>query len=243
LQLGVSECKVYYNVLLHDKFQVDFDHLLQLHMLDKTEEDNDMSWEYCKIVDHEKEKGYDHSSNHKCLVEWNDIKNTKSWANYLALSLSNPKPITSFSRKNNILDKMPFFHLNQYCRSNTAVDIARILKVSTSPAGVKYKFGIQVPKGIKNAIDLDKKNGNQLWQEAIKTELKQLSDYQKFIVLDSGEDILTGYQKIPYHMVFYVKYYLRHKKRLVSGSNWTVNDKEDIYSVVFRMDTVRIGFS
>jgi hypothetical protein len=46
-------------------------------------------------------------------------------------------------------------------RSNTAVDIARILKVSTSPAGIKYKFGIQIPKGIKNEIDLDKKNGNQ----------------------------------------------------------------------------------
>jgi hypothetical protein len=43
-----------------------------------------------------------------------------------------------------------------------AVDIARILKVSTSPVGIKYKFGIQVPKGIKNAIDLQKKNGNQL---------------------------------------------------------------------------------
>jgi hypothetical protein len=74
---------------------------------------------------------------------------------------------------------MPFCHLTQYCRSNTAVDIVRILKVSTSPAGIKYKFGIQFPKGIKNAIDLDKKNGNQLWQEAIKTELKQLKHYQK----------------------------------------------------------------
>jgi hypothetical protein len=54
---------------------------------------------------------------------------------------------------------MPFCHLIQYCRSNTAVDIARILKVSTSLV-------------IKNDIDLDKMNGNQLWQEAIKTELK-----------------------------------------------------------------------
>jgi hypothetical protein len=53
---------------------------------------------------------------------------------------------------------MPFCHLTQYSRSNMAVDIARILKVSTSPAGIKYKFGIQVP--IKNAIDIDKKNGN-----------------------------------------------------------------------------------
>jgi hypothetical protein len=39
-----------------------------------------------------------------------------------------------------------------------------------------------------------------------------------------------------------VKYDLRHKARLVSGGNWIVNDKEDIYSGVVRMDTVRIGF-
>jgi hypothetical protein len=162
--------------------------------------------------------------------------------NYFGLSLSNPKPIISFARNNNLLDKIPFCHLTQYCRSNTAVDIARILKVSTSPAGIKYKFGIQVPKGVKNSIDLDKKNGNQLWQEAIKTECKQLTDYQLFIVLDSEEDIPTGYQKIPYHMVFDVKYDLRHKARLVAGGNWTINDKEDIYSEVVRKDIVRIGF-
>jgi hypothetical protein len=48
--------------------------------------------------------------------------------------------------------------------------------VSTSPTCVKYKFGIQVPKEIKNAIDSDKKNGKSLWQDAIRTELKQLTD-------------------------------------------------------------------
>jgi hypothetical protein len=43
-------------------------------------------------------------------------------------------------------------------------------------------------------------------------------------------------------MVFDVKYDLRHKARLVACGNWTVNDKEDIYSGVVRMDTVRIVF-
>jgi hypothetical protein len=45
LQLGVVECKVYHDVLLNTKSQVDFDRFLQLHMLDNTEEDNDMPWE------------------------------------------------------------------------------------------------------------------------------------------------------------------------------------------------------
>jgi hypothetical protein len=33
LQLGVLECKIYYNVLLDTKSQVDFDFLVQLSMI------------------------------------------------------------------------------------------------------------------------------------------------------------------------------------------------------------------
>jgi hypothetical protein len=40
LQLGVLECKVYHDFLFNAKSQIDFDHVHQLHMLDKTEEDN-----------------------------------------------------------------------------------------------------------------------------------------------------------------------------------------------------------
>jgi hypothetical protein len=119
VQLGEVECKDYHYVLLNTKSQVDFDRLLQLHMLDNTEEDKDMSWECYKVVDYCKEKGDDNSSNHKCLVEWNDTNKTKSWVNYFALSFSNPTPIISFARNINLLDKMPFCHLTQYCRSKT----------------------------------------------------------------------------------------------------------------------------
>jgi hypothetical protein len=115
-------------------------------MLNKTEEDDDMSYECCKVVDYSKEKGDDHCSNHKCLVEWNDINRTKSWVNYFALSFINPKPIISFAKNNNLLDKMPFCHLTQYSKSNTAVDIARKLKVSISPAGVNTSFSSRPPK-------------------------------------------------------------------------------------------------
>jgi hypothetical protein len=69
LQLGVLECQVYHNDLINTKSQVDFDLLRQLHMLVNTEEDQDMK------ID-------DHSSNHKFLVEWNDINKTKSWVNF-----------------------------------------------------------------------------------------------------------------------------------------------------------------
>jgi hypothetical protein len=54
------------------------------------------------------------------------------------------------------------------------VDIARIHKVLVSPAGIKYKFGIQIPKGIENSIKLDTNNEQQLMEESIKTVLSNL---------------------------------------------------------------------
>jgi hypothetical protein len=63
------ECKVYHNVLLNTKSQIDFDCFLQLHMLGNTEEDKYMSWECCRVVDYFKEKGDSSRSNQKNLVE------------------------------------------------------------------------------------------------------------------------------------------------------------------------------
>jgi hypothetical protein len=70
LQLGVMECKVYHNVFMNTKSQVDFDRLLQLHMIDNTEEDNDMSWECHKVVDYCKKEI---STSQITSVYWNGM--------------------------------------------------------------------------------------------------------------------------------------------------------------------------
>jgi hypothetical protein len=49
--------------------------------------------------------------------------------------------------------------------------------------------------------------------------LPSSTDYETCTILDSGEDILKGYQKIPYYIGFDVKYDLRHKARLVAGGS------------------------
>jgi hypothetical protein len=74
--------------------------------------------------------------------------------------------------------------------------MSKVYNVSNSPITVKYKFGIQVPRGIRNAISLDKKNKNNLWEQEIQTELRQPTDYETFIVLDLEEEIPKGYQTL-----------------------------------------------
>jgi hypothetical protein len=54
LQLGVTECNVYQTALVHPKSQSHLEHLHQLHILDKAEDDK--SWECVKILKYSEEK-------------------------------------------------------------------------------------------------------------------------------------------------------------------------------------------
>ena len=82
--------------------------------------------------------------------------------------------------------------------------------------GPKYKFGVEIPRSVKHALELDAKNGNNLWFEAIIKELNQLDDFKTFRLRKPGES-LKGYKRIPYHFVFDVKHDGRHKCRAVVG--------------------------
>ena len=160
-----------------------------------------------------------------------------------ALAMQDPIPILRYALRNHLTGQEPFKTLGLYCVDVSGSYVARAHKVKTRPGAAKYKFGIQVPLGMKQAFALDKANNNLKWQEAIVKELEQLHSYKTFRKLKPGEQLSDEYKQIPYHIVFDVKFDLRHKARLVAGGNWTVLVKEDIYSGVVAMETVRLGFA
>ncbi len=83
-----------------------------------------------------------------------------------------------------------------------------------------HKFGIVIPKTIQEAFDLDCKNGNTLWADAIATELKDVR--VAFKILDPSDPDPIGYQKIRCHMAFDVKMEdFRRKAQLVAGGHVT----------------------
>ncbi len=66
-----------------------------------------------------------------------------------------------------------------------------------------HKFGIEVPKTVKEALALDRKNGYTLWADAIAKEMKEVRI--AFNILPDGCSAPIEYQKIPCHMIFDVK--------------------------------------
>ena len=55
-----------------------------------------------------------------------------------------------------------------------------------------HKFGIHVPKTIKEALDFDKENGNTLWRDAIMMEMKSVCI--AFCILSKDEKPAVGSQ-------------------------------------------------
>ncbi len=83
-----------------------------------------------------------------------------------------------------------------------------------------HKFGIEVPKTVAEACDLDRKNGNTLWMDAIAREMREVC--KTFEIILDGQTTPVGYQKIPCHMVFDIKMEdFKRKTRLVAGGHKT----------------------
>ncbi len=66
-----------------------------------------------------------------------------------------------------------------------------------------HKLGIELPKTIKEALEVDKKNGNTFCADTIAKKMKDICI--AFKILLDGKSVPIGYQKVPCHMVFDIK--------------------------------------
>jgi hypothetical protein len=60
-------------------------------------------------------------------------------------------------------------------------------------------MGVEVPRTVKEAQELDMRNGNNKWQEGIKREMDGLHEQQTFRFLPPGSTAPEGYQLSTLH--------------------------------------------
>jgi hypothetical protein len=98
-----------------------------------------------------------------------------------ALHMQEPFLVVDYIMRTPQLIRAPDFQwTRKYLRDAVKLDeITKLFqaKMSRSP---KFKFGVEVLYSIAHALQLDKRAGNNLWGDAIGTELKQLNDYRTF---------------------------------------------------------------
>ncbi|KAL7523720.1 hypothetical protein ACHAXR_000304, partial [Thalassiosira sp. AJA248-18] len=99
------------------------------------------------------------------------------------------------------------------------------------------KFGIELPKTAKEALDLGQKNGNTLWADAITKEMKVVRI--AFDILPDGSTVPKGYEFMKCHLIFNIKMEdSRRKARLVAGGHMTRAPATMTYASVVSRETV-----
>jgi hypothetical protein len=68
--------------------------------------------------------------------------------------------------------------------------------------GTQFMFGVEIPKNVKRALEMDKENGNNLWQESIDKELEIINQFQTFWRLNKDEQLSPDFKPVPYFIVF-----------------------------------------
>jgi hypothetical protein len=132
-------------------------------------------------------------------VVWNDPNKKSSWVDLYALAIQDPTEILKYARTKHLLSQKPFSTLALHCVGDPPSRLAKSFKAKVQGYAAKYKFGVRVPFGLKQAMQLDKENGNTLWFDAIKKVLDCLSQHNVFRFLKKGEKPPQGYQYVPYH--------------------------------------------
>jgi hypothetical protein len=155
-----------------------------------------------------------------------------------------PVTCTKYAKDNGLLDTPGWKSLKRYAKNEKK--LKRLLnqaKMDSTRNAPLYKFGIQVPRSKTEAYALDKKNGNSLWAEAMKTELSQLFEYETFDDKGHIKDVgrPKGYQFIRCHFVYDVKHDLRCKARLVAGGHMTAPPRDSVYSGVVSLRSIRLA--
>jgi len=167
-------------------------------------------------------------------VEWKD--GSTSWLTLKDLKNSNPIDIAQYAKANRI-DLEPAFDwwVNEVLRKKERlIKMARSHRLKTG-----YKFGIRVPDTVEEALELDRENGNTLWQDAITKEMQNV--YVAFDIRSESQPP-PGFRMIPHRIILEIKMDFTRKARLVAGGHKTDPPAQLTYSSVVSRESVRIGF-
>ncbi len=153
--------------------------------------------------------------------QWRDSSTSWSWKNLADLKESHPIDTTEYAKILGI-DHEPAFNWwipHVLKKRDHIISLVR----KRNPCYLKWthKFGIELPKTVKEVFELDRKNDNTFWADPIAKEMRDVP--VTFNILLDGLSAPIGYQKIPCHMIFDIK--MEGFRRKSQNFCWWAHDK------------------
>jgi hypothetical protein len=174
----------------------------------------------------------------KLLVQWRD--GSETWIPLKDMKESHPLETAEFAKARGIDDEVAFAYWVPYTlRKRDTIILA--MKSRCKQKKVSHKYGIEVPISIEHAIQLDERNGDNYWRDALSKEMKNVGI--AFQVLDEGQHQPVGWSKVTGHIIFDVKMDFTRKARWVLDGHKTPNPIGSTYAGVVSRESVRIALT
>jgi hypothetical protein len=130
----------------------------------------------------------------KFLVEW--ANGSRQWIDLKILKESNPVQVAEYAIARNIGEEPAFAWWVPYILRKRDVII---LAVNSRVRRASHKYGIEVPSSVKHAIEIDRKNKNTLWQDALAKEMGNVC--VAFKILSPNTKAPPGWHKASGHII------------------------------------------
>ena len=239
---------------INDKqFRVEFDNGKQkiydyeelVNALTKPDEEAAETWEFDEIIGHCWSKEPGRKGKVDVQVKWvGDYEPT--WEPLEVIKKDDPVTLAHYALENELLEQSMWKWAKRYVKNAKKLErMTRQVRMNKKRTGkgIKYKFGVRIPRSIHEAYVLDQENGNNLWREAIQKEVKLLTEiYPSFKVPEDPSEITEDYQRIPILWVLDCKVDGRRRARAVGGGHRTNDIEFDLYSGVVNLEVVRMVF-
>ncbi|KAL7536195.1 hypothetical protein ACHAXR_006978 [Thalassiosira sp. AJA248-18] len=174
--------------------------------------------------------------------EWKD--GSTSWEKLSDLKESHPVVTAEFAVCQDISHESAFNYWVPYVLKKRDRIISLVRQRKTRYLKRNQKFGIELHKTVKEALDLDldQKNGNTLWADAIAKEMKVVRI--AFDILPDGSTFPKGYEFMKCHLIFDIKMEdFRRKAQLVAGGHMTSAPATMTHASVVSRETVFLALT
>ena len=174
------------------------------------------------------------------LVKFGDGR--QQWIDLKVLKESNPVQVGEYVIARGIQDEPAFAWWVPYTMRKRDVIVSAI---KSRVCRTTHKYGIEMPAPgrdtIKNAIELDRRNGDTFWMDGVRKEMSALNIAFEFKEL--GEKAPPGWFKASGHIIFDVKMDFTRKARWVKDGHKTPDSTTSSFAGVVSRESIRIGLT
>jgi hypothetical protein len=176
------------------------------------------------------------------MIEWENGEITLEPLSIIAKD--DPVTCAIYAQDNDLLELLGWWHFKGIAKREQKFQrLVHQAKLRSYRLAPWYKYGYEVLRDFTHAKELDKWNGNTLWQEATQLELDQLDEYNTFKDLGYKAPAPAGYKKIRTHLVYNCKHDGRHKARMVADGHLMTVPIDSVYSGVVSLRGLQTLYS